>query len=145
MTTPDTVFPPRNRRRKTQIDHNLSMAAAKKNVNLTAKWQLDAALLSRPVDLTALVSMARSHPDKFLDDNTLQRLVTLLLNEKNKSKSDKDTKLDVLNILANVAAGSKKAVAEVPLVCPFSHPLLSALSLLLHFLLLHRSVSPWAA
>ena len=109
------------------------MAAAKKNVNLTAKWQLDAALLSRPVDLTALVSMARSHPDKFLDDNTLQRLVTLLLNEKNKSKSDKDTKLDVLNILANVAAGSKKAVAEVPLVCPFSHPLLSALSLLLPF------------
>ena len=87
--------------------------AAKKNVNLTAKWQLDAALLSRPVDLTALVSMARSHPEKFLDDNTLQRLVTLLLNEKNKSKSDKDTKLDVLTILANVAAGSKKAVAEV--------------------------------
>ena len=86
---------------------------SKKNVNLTAKWQLDAALLSRPVDLTALVSMSRSTPDKFLDDNTLQRLVTLLLNEKNKVKSDKDTKLDVLNILANVAAGSKKAVAEV--------------------------------
>ena len=87
---------------------------SKKNVNLTAKWQLDAALLSRPVDLTALVSMSRSTPDKFLDDNTLQRIVTLLLNEKNKVKSDKDTKLDVLNILANVAAGSKKAVAEVP-------------------------------
>lgn len=87
---------------------------SKKNVNLTAKWQLDAALLSRPVDLTALVSMSRSTPDKFIDDNTLQRIVTLLLNEKNKVKSDKDTKLDVLNILANVAAGSKKAVAEVP-------------------------------
>ena len=86
---------------------------SKKNVNLTAKWQLDAALLSRPVDLTVLVSMSRNTPDKFLDDATLQRLVTLLLNEKNKVKSDKDTKLDVLNILANVAAGSKKAVAEV--------------------------------
>jgi len=123
------------------------MAAAKKNVNLTAKWQLDAALLSRPVDLTALVSMARSHPDKFLEDNTLQRLVTLLLNEKNKSKSDKDTKLDVLNILANVAAGSKKAVAEVPLVCPFSHPLFHRLSHSFFFLFpaCHRSVSPWAA
>jgi hypothetical protein len=31
-------------------------------VKLTAKWQLDAALLSRPVDLTALVSLSRSTP-----------------------------------------------------------------------------------
>ena len=27
--------------------------------SLSAKWQLDAALLSRPVDLTTLVSMSR--------------------------------------------------------------------------------------
>jgi hypothetical protein len=33
-----------------------------KSVKLTAKWQLDAALLSRPVDLTALVSMSRNAP-----------------------------------------------------------------------------------
>lgn len=79
---------------------------------MTAKWQLDAALLSRPVDLTALVSMSKSAPDNFLEDNTLHRLVNSLLNEKNSAKSDKDTKLDVLNILANVAA-SKTAVAEV--------------------------------
>jgi hypothetical protein len=59
------------------------------SVKLTAKWQLDAALLSRPVDLTALVSMSRSHPEKFLDDNTLHRLVSSLLNEKNDRKSDK--------------------------------------------------------
>lgn len=58
-------------------------------VKLTAKWQLDAALLSRPVDLTSLVSMSKSNPDNFLDDNTLHRLVTLLLNEKNSKKSDK--------------------------------------------------------
>ena len=32
-------------------------------------------------------------------------LVSLLLNEKNANKSDKDTKLDVLNILANVSGG----------------------------------------
>lgn len=81
-------------------------------VKLSAKWQLDAALLSRPVDLTALVSMSKSHPDNFLEDNTLHRLVTSLLNEKNSAKSDKDTKLDVLNIMANVAA-SKTAVSEV--------------------------------
>lgn len=60
-------------------------------VKLTAKWQLDAALLSRPVDLTTLVSMSRSHPESFLEENTLHRLVTSLLNEKNNNKSDKVT------------------------------------------------------
>ena len=62
---------------------------SKSGVKLTAKWQLDAALLSRPVDLTALVSMSRNNADSFLDDNTLQRLITSLLNEKNNNKSDK--------------------------------------------------------
>jgi hypothetical protein len=60
-----------------------------KGVKLTAKWQLDAALLSRPVDLTALVSMSRSNPDSFLEENTLHRLIANLLNEKNSNKSDK--------------------------------------------------------
>eukprot|EP01031_Cornospumella_fuschlensis_P031676 gene31676-38281_t len=83
-----------------------------KSVKLTVKWQLDAALLSRPVDLTALVTMSRTEPDSFLEDNTLHRLVGLL-NETNDRKSDKDTKLDVLNILANVATGSRRAVSEV--------------------------------
>eukprot|EP00598_Pedospumella_elongata_P004268 CAMPEP_0184977100 /NCGR_PEP_ID=MMETSP1098-20130426/7851_1 /TAXON_ID=89044 /ORGANISM="Spumella elongata, Strain CCAP 955/1" /LENGTH=765 /DNA_ID=CAMNT_0027500049 /DNA_START=110 /DNA_END=2407 /DNA_ORIENTATION=- len=83
-----------------------------KSVKLTAKWQLDAALLSRPVDLTALVTMSRSSPEMLIEDNTLHRLVSSLLNEKNDKKSDKDTKLDVLNILANVATGSRAAVAE---------------------------------
>lgn len=59
------------------------------SVKLTAKWQLDAALLSRPVDLTALVTMSRADPDSFIADNTLHRLVTTLLNEKNSKKSDK--------------------------------------------------------
>eukprot|EP01039_Chlorochromonas_danica_P001318 gene1318-1439_t len=84
-----------------------------KSIKLSAKWQLDAALLSRPVDLTALVSLSKTSPDEFLEDGILHRLVSVLLNEQNDKKSDKDTKLDVLNILANVAAGSKKAVAEV--------------------------------
>jgi hypothetical protein len=59
------------------------------SVKLTAKWQLDAALLSRPVDLTALVTMSRTSPESFLDDNTLHRLISTLLNEKNDKKSDK--------------------------------------------------------
>lgn len=59
------------------------------SVKLSAKWQLDAALLSRPVDLTALVTMSRASPENFIEDNTLHRLVTSLLNEKNSKKSDK--------------------------------------------------------
>jgi hypothetical protein len=83
------------------------------SVKLSAKWQLDAALLSRPVDLTPLVTLSKSSPDKFAEDDTLHRLVSILLNEKNSNKSDKDTKLDVLNILANVAAGSSEVVSMV--------------------------------
>lgn len=58
-------------------------------MKLSAKWLLDAALLSRPVDLTPLVSLSRSDPNAFLEDNTLQRLVTTLLNESNDKKSSK--------------------------------------------------------
>jgi hypothetical protein len=65
------------------------------SVKLSAKWQLDAALLSRPVDLTALVTMSRAAPENFVDDNTLHRLVTSLLNEKNSKKSDKVSNLKV--------------------------------------------------
>jgi hypothetical protein len=65
------------------------MASSKQSVKLSAKWQLDAALLSRPVDLTSLVTMSRSSPEAFTEDNTLHRLVTALLNEQNNKKSDK--------------------------------------------------------
>lgn len=78
---------------------------------MSAKWQLDAAMLSRPVDLTPLVTMSRTHADHFLEDKTLHRLVTLL-NDSNENKSNRDTKLDILNILANVAL-SGRAVSEV--------------------------------
>jgi hypothetical protein len=88
--------------------------STKRSVKLTAKWQLDAALLSRPVDLNALVTVSKSDPLSFIDkDKTLVRIVGLLINEQNSNKSDKDTKLDALNILANVAYGGKEAVAEV--------------------------------
>jgi hypothetical protein len=43
--------------------HDLIRCGMSKAVQLSAKWQLDAALLSRPVDLTPLVSMSKSHPE----------------------------------------------------------------------------------
>lgn len=62
---------------------------SKKAVKLSAKWQLDAALLSRPVDLTSLVTLSKNDPLSFLADETIHRLVSILLNESNSSKSDK--------------------------------------------------------
>ena len=70
---------------------------------LGAKWQLDAALLSRPVDLTALVSLSQTSPDDFFHDDTLSRMVKLLLNAVDDTRSDKDTRLDVLTVLSNLA------------------------------------------
>jgi len=39
------------------------------NVKLSAKWQLDAALLSRPVDLTALVTLSKRDAESFLEED----------------------------------------------------------------------------
>ena len=66
---------------------------SKKAVKLSAKWQLDAALLSRPVDLTSLVTLSKNDPLSFLADETIHRLVSILLNESNSSKSDKVSSL----------------------------------------------------
>ena len=79
---------------------------------LGAKWQLDAALLSRPVDLTTLVTMSLSDPKEFFRDDTLHRMVKLLLNEGNERKSNHNTKLDVLNILSNVAKDPAQSVKD---------------------------------
>ena len=86
--------------------HSVSMPP-RSNTKLGAKWQLDAALLSRPVDLTALVSLSQTSPDDFYEDDTLARMVKLLLNAESDKKADKDTRLDVLTILSNLAASSE--------------------------------------
>ena len=83
-----------------------------KGTKLDAKWQLNAALLSRPVDLSALVSLSRQHPLEFFKDDTLHRMVKTLLNETNEKKSDKDTKLDVLTILGSLASVEKDEVRD---------------------------------
>ena len=90
---------------------------ASRRQKLGAKWQLDAALLSRPVDLTALVSMSLSDPGEFFKDDTLHRMVKLLLNEGNERKSNHHTKLDVLGILANLAKEpSQSTKGEIKMV-----------------------------
>lgn len=89
------------------------MCSTSNSIRLTVKWQLDAAMLSRPVNLNVLVALSKSNPEKFLQDNALSLMITTLLNEKNSKISNKDTKLDILNILANVARGDKDCVDEV--------------------------------
>ncbi|GMH77153.1 hypothetical protein TL16_g07307, partial [Triparma laevis f. inornata] len=77
-------------------------------------------MLSRPADLTALVSLSQTDPVAFVDfesKNILQRMVDKLLNNTNESVSDKDTKLDILSILSNVSAdntpGTRDSVRTV--------------------------------
>lgn len=85
------------------IEPKLQTMPPRGGTKLGAKWQLDAALLSRPVDLTALVSLSQTAPQDFFADDTLPRMVTLLLNAESDRKADKDTRLDVLTILANLS------------------------------------------
>jgi hypothetical protein len=66
-------------------------------------WQLNAALLSRPADLSALVRMSMSDPLQFFTgDGILGKMVQRLLNNESRN-SDKMTKIDVLTILGNLA------------------------------------------
>ena len=76
---------------------------ARRQKTLGARWQLDAAMLTMPVDLTTLVSMSLTDPEEFFRDDCLHRMVKILLNESNSKRSDHNTKLDVLTILANLA------------------------------------------
>ncbi|GMH54787.1 hypothetical protein TrVE_jg303 [Triparma verrucosa] len=72
-------------------------------------------MLSRPADLTALVSLSQTDPTSFVNfesKNILQRMVDKLLNNTNESVSDKDTKLDILSILSNVAADSSPGTRD---------------------------------
>eukprot|EP00904_Undaria_pinnatifida_P002427 jgi/Undpi1/12185/HiC_scaffold_5.g01861.m1 len=81
---------------------------------LGARWQLNAAMLSRPADLSALVTLSQSKPKEFFVDNTLHVLVSKLLNCQDEQVSDKDTKLDVLAILANLSgSGDARSKEEV--------------------------------
>jgi hypothetical protein len=75
---------------------------AASNTKLSADWQLSAALLSRPVDLRALVTLSGKNPSSFLETSVLHRL-TSLLNNKNASVSNLDTKLSILQVFGNIA------------------------------------------
>eukprot|EP00614_Pseudopedinella_elastica_P023407 CAMPEP_0172629850 /NCGR_PEP_ID=MMETSP1068-20121228/170173_1 /TAXON_ID=35684 /ORGANISM="Pseudopedinella elastica, Strain CCMP716" /LENGTH=196 /DNA_ID=CAMNT_0013440505 /DNA_START=107 /DNA_END=693 /DNA_ORIENTATION=- len=79
---------------------------------LSVKWQLDAALLSRPVDLTSLVSISLTNPEAFLEDDVLHRMVKVLLNEQDERRSNHNTKRDVLAILAAIAKDPRQRVKD---------------------------------
>ena len=66
--------------------------------------QFDAALLSQPIDLSALVTLSQTSVAAFTEDpGLLNRMVDLILNSDKKRGVDKDTRLDVLLVLGNVA------------------------------------------
>ncbi|KAH8053626.1 hypothetical protein JL722_9472 [Aureococcus anophagefferens] len=87
--------------------------AAKK---LSAKWLFDAAMLSSPMDLGSLVSLSLESPATISNEaGLLKRMVAVVLNGPGKRhKVGRQTRLDVLHILANCALtvddGEKNAV-----------------------------------
>ena len=71
-------------------------------MKLSADWQLSAALLSRPVDLSALVALSARSPEQFVETSMLHRLAQLL-NSPNTAVSNKKCKIDILSIFANLS------------------------------------------
>jgi hypothetical protein len=71
------------------------------STKLTAEWQLNAALLSRPINLQTVVAMSAEKAASF-DEKIVNRLVRLL-NDNNTNKIDKNGKEDILKILGNIA------------------------------------------
>ena len=84
-----------------------------RKAGLSARWQFDAALLSQPIDLSALVTLSQTSVAAFTEDpGLLNRMVDLILNSDKKRGVDKDSRLDVLVILGNIAR-DEDARAEV--------------------------------
>lgn len=77
-------------------------AQKQSRTKLSADWQLSAALLSRPVDLSALVAMSSKSPEAFVETSVLHRIAQLL-NSPNVEVSNKKCKVDILAIFANLA------------------------------------------
>ena len=77
-------------------------AQKQSRTKLSADWQLSAALLSRPVDLSALVAMSSANPEAFMETSVLHRIAQLL-NSPNTNVSNKKCKVDILAIFANLA------------------------------------------
>ena len=75
-----------------------------KKTKLSPRWVFDAALLSSPIDLSALVDLSKADPEPIAAAHgLLERMIDVCLNSDKKRGVDKDTRLDVLLVLGNVA------------------------------------------
>jgi len=99
----------------TSIAKGVAAAAAPKNKTLTPTWIFNAAMLSDPVDLSALVTMSRDKPEDILNEiGLLNKMVEKVLNAPTKNKRiDRDTRLDVLTILGNLSKGDEWAKEKI--------------------------------
>lgn len=78
---------------------------AEEKKKLSPRWIFNAAMLSSPCNLEQLVALSRDAPLAILNEvGLLNMMVDKCLNaEKSSKRVDKDTRLDVLVILANIA------------------------------------------
>jgi hypothetical protein len=85
--------------------------AEKKSKSLSARWLFDAALMSSPIDLSALVTLSQKNPAAIVKEvGLLNRMVEVCLNSGKNKRVDKDTRLDVLQVLGNIARTDDAAV-----------------------------------
>lgn len=93
---------------------NTSETRKSPNAKLTPTWMFNAALVSSPVDLSSLVKLSREDPNAVLNEvGLLNRMVEKVLNAPGSSKNvDKDSRLDVLLILANCCKGDCQFAKE---------------------------------
>jgi len=71
---------------------------------LTPGWLFNSAMITAPVDLSALVTMSRDHPQAILEEfGLLNQMVAKVLNAPDTStRIDKATRLDVVLLFSNL-------------------------------------------
>eukprot|EP00617_Octactis_speculum_P020116 CAMPEP_0185769624 /NCGR_PEP_ID=MMETSP1174-20130828/55055_1 /TAXON_ID=35687 /ORGANISM="Dictyocha speculum, Strain CCMP1381" /LENGTH=465 /DNA_ID=CAMNT_0028454763 /DNA_START=6 /DNA_END=1400 /DNA_ORIENTATION=+ len=80
------------------------MKASGSTTSLSPMWIFNAAMLSQPMDLSTLVTLSRDNPISIVQENGLmEKMISKVLNVKDSKLIDKDARLDVLLVLANVA------------------------------------------
>jgi len=79
-------------------------AATSPKPALTPGWLFKSAMITAPVDLSALVTMSRDHPQAILEEfGLLNQMVAKVLNAPDtSSRIDKATRLDVVLIFGNL-------------------------------------------
>lgn len=90
------------------------MSSSNDVTDVDIKGIINDAIACCPIDLTKLLQIAYNQPHTYIySRRTLERLVTLTLNQFDENKSNKDVKLKMIDILSCMSIHSKDGLLEV--------------------------------